>query len=171
MKFDLSMRDFTLHEQKAKALKVWIDPEFQRFQQAAGNVIPRQKNAVLRTKTARLKLHDSPTEICYDPDAVKDEAANIESINAFLNYLESSYEDIRRTIARSLTEVYNKHWRRCDDTPLTETEMMRRLGNLKVINYSKSRITMYWDDNGLFGNHEIEVTMRKLKVNEVLIAG
>lgn len=169
MNFSLSINDFTLREKKVEVLKSWVDPDFLREQMAAGNVRPPRKEPIVRRRIAAWVFHGHSVEVSFDPTGV-DEREAVEGINAFLSGLDSGLGAIRGAVSDWLLETYNSEWAE-DRRRLSREEFLKALGPLKNIEYSKSRTTLYWDDNGLFDRHLIEVRMKNNKVTEVLLGG
>jgi len=169
MSAPLSIAHFTLRERKVQVLRSWGDPDFFREQMAAGNVRPPKKNLVVRRKVASWTFRGRPVEVSFDPDS-DNETEAVERINVFLNGLESGLGTLKAAIADWLLDVYNNEWA-AGRQRLTRDQFEETLGPLKNIEYSKTRTTLYWDDNGLFDRHVIEVRMKNEKVTEVLLAG
>lgn len=169
MNFSLSINDFTLREKKVEVLKSWVDPDFLREQMAAGNVRPPRKESIVRRRIAAWVFHGHSVEVSFDPES-NDETEALERINVFLNSLESGIGGLKGAIADRLLDAHNTEWAEGRQR-LTREEFLGTLGPLKNIEYSKSRTTLHWDDNGLFDGHAIEVRMKNDKVNEVLLCG
>lgn len=168
MKTPLSIGDFTLWEKKVEVFQSWGDPDFLREQMAAGNVLPPKKEPVVRRRIAPWVFRGDPVEVSFDPDT-NDETEAVERINAFLISLESASGELTRAVADWLLDAYNNEW--AEGRRLTPDEFQQKLGPLKNIEYSKSRTTLYWDDNGLFDGHTVEIRMKNDKVSEVLLGG
>jgi hypothetical protein len=169
MKSPLSIDDFTLWEKKVEALKSRVNPDFLRKQMAAGNVRPPKKEPIVRRKVALWTFRGHPVEVSFDPDS-NGETEAVERINVFLNGLESRVGELKGAFADWLLDAYNNEWAQ-GRRRLTREEFVGALGPLKNIEYSKSRTTLYWDDNGLFDGHAVEVRMKNDKASEVLLCG
>jgi len=105
-----------------------------------------------------------------EPDDDKKVARAMARAAAIVLELERGMAGVREAIADQLLDVYNDEWRE-GGKPLSRAAFKKRPALTSVV-VSPARITLYFDDDGLFLRHTIEVRgSSRGRISEVCLAG
>jgi hypothetical protein len=112
-------------------------------------------------------------DVCVDtpePDRDAAVAKAVERASAVALDVERELPRIRDAIADALLDTYNDGWRDAE-APLSAAAFKRR-HELRTLVVTKTRVTLYFDCDGMFTDHAVEARLSpRLAVREICISG
>jgi hypothetical protein len=171
MKFNLQIKDFNYNEEEIRGKVVWVDPEFQKEQEALGNIVSENSlNNILKTWTKVVEIRGNNLQLGLELEDITDQEEYISKVNKTLEFIESNYEAVLLILATRIQELKNTYWLEDFEKEYKVEDLVGAIGPVISINFERdTQCIVCFDDNDLFLGHTIQMRVNECEIVEVTI--